>query len=89
MFRITTDSPMFAISVPNKTFNSFVRALDTMRYAVQRRAREYGYGLKENLAYEMENHHFAVDFIDDFGFIHTFYVVEVEDAQSSILLSSC
>lgn len=79
MFRIETESSMFAVSVPHKTFKSFVRALCTMRYAVLNRARDYGYELKEGLAYEIDNNRFVVEFIDEFGFIHSFHVVEIED----------
>ena len=79
MFRIETESPMFAVSVPNKTFKSFVRALCAMRYAVLNRAHDYGYELKEGLAYEMDNGHFVVEFMDEFRFIHSFHVVEIED----------
>ncbi len=78
MFYIKTDSPMFAVSVPYQTFKSFVRALCAMRYAVLNRARDYGYGLKETIAYE-ENNRFTVEFIDDFGIVHAFSVIEVED----------
>jgi hypothetical protein len=45
---------------------------------VLNRARDYGYELKEGLAYEMDNGHFVVEFMDEFGFIHSFSIVEVE-----------
>lgn len=77
MYRIETDSPLFAVSVPHKTFRSFVRAVCNMRYAVLNRARDYGYGLYETIAYEMNEGDFVVEFIDDFDLVHTFHVVKM------------
>lgn len=79
MFIIKTDSPMFKPSVPNKTFKSFVRAVNTMERAVEKRAAEYGYGLKHYLVYERNETTFVVSYHDDFGFLHTFTVEEIED----------
>lgn len=79
MFVIKTDSPMFAPSVPRRAFKSFVRAADTMRRTVIHRADDYGYGLKESLAYELSETEFVIEFIDDFGFIHSFSVVGTDE----------
>ena len=79
MFIIKTDSPMLAASVPNKTFKSFVRALCAMRYAIEKRAQDYGYEIKEYLAYEENETTFTVEYMDMFGMIHCFQVREIED----------
>lgn len=79
MFIIKTESPMFATSVPNKSFKSFVRALCAMKYVVEKRAAEYGYELKEYIAYEVDERTFSVEYFDTFGFLHSFQVVEVEE----------
>lgn len=79
MFIVKTDSGMFKPSLPNKTFKSFVRAINTMERAVEKRAADYGYGLEYYLAGDESETAFSVSYIDDFGFIHTFTVEKIED----------
>lgn len=79
MFIVKTDSGMFKPSLPNKTFKSFVRAVNTMERAVEKRAADYGYGLKYYLAVEESETTFSVSYKDDFGFLHTFTIEEIED----------
>ncbi len=73
----TSDSGLILASISNKAYSSFVRALCYARYAIQRRAREYGYDITEGLAYEVQGK-FIVEFIDTFGLIHKLAICEVE-----------
>ena len=79
MFIVKTDSGMFMPSVPHKTFKSFVRAVNTMERAVEKRAAEYGYGLEYCQAWKENEVTFVVSYKDDFGFLHTFSIEEIGD----------
>jgi hypothetical protein len=79
MFIVKTDSGMFMPSVPHKTFKSFVRAVNTMERAVEKRAAEYGYEIHHYLTWEENETTFVVSYKDCFGFLHAFTIEEIED----------